>query len=110
MADELNRLAKTDFDPHINTDFSAVISDDENGETQTYSLKLVEVNAVGVKDRDVAAYGRESFSLIFEHPDTNRYLQQGLVKLQHDDLGELLLFIVPMGPTESGMHYEVIFT
>lgn len=48
--------------------------------------------------------GWESFSLLFEGP-ADAPIGQGLVPLEHDDLGRLELFLVPVGPGS----YEAAF-
>ena len=64
----------------------------------------------------------ESVSLLKQNPDLVRQpftveLQahesishrQQMYELSHPDLGELDLFIVPVGPGERGMCYEIVF-
>lgn len=109
MTDTLNKLKADDFQEHINSDFVIKLTD-EAGTESPYSLTLDAVERVGEKERDMAAHGRESFSLIFKNPETERYLMQSTFALHHDSLGVLHLFIVPLGPREDGMYYEVIFT
>jgi len=110
MSDELQQFTKEDFNPHVNSTFVTLIQLEEDEEPQEYSLTLTAVEGVGEKARDVAAHGRESFSLIFENPNLGMYLNQGLVSLTHEELGQLTLFLVPLGPVEDRMRYEVIFT
>ena len=53
--------------------------------------------------------GREPFSLEFTDPDPEHVAQQ-TVNVDHADLGEFDLFIVPLGPSADGMRYEAVFT
>lgn len=50
----------------------------------------------------------EQFSLIFHGP-AEPFLQQQMYTFKHEMLGELLLFIVPIGKRDEGYNYEVIF-
>jgi len=65
-------------------------------------LKLIEVMDLNHSPR------LEQFSLIFSGPMTP-VLPQRIHALRHEKLGELNLFLVPVGPDEQGMRYEVIF-
>lgn len=53
---------------------------------------------------------RRPFSLLFLGPESGQYLRQGTYRLAHDQLDELELFIVPLGPRGGRMQYEAIFT
>lgn len=54
--------------------------------------------------------GRRPFSLLFLGPPSDRYLMQGNCPLAHPAMGELDLFLVPLGPTpERRMKYEAVF-
>ncbi len=109
MSDPIKQLTLSDFEPHIGESFIITLQH-EDETTEAYSLELISVEGVGVKERDEAAFGRESFSLTFCNPDTERYLQQGIYPLHHDDFDNLALFLVPLGVENSSMCYEVIFT
>jgi hypothetical protein len=50
---------------------------------------------------------RRQFSLVFEAPPPVR--AQGTFRLEHDDLGELLLFLVPLSADAEGVRYEAAF-
>ena len=52
---------------------------------------------------------RKQFSLFFTGP-LDRAVPQGVVRLEHGDLGELGLFLVPLGPQEELMRYEAAFS
>lgn len=51
---------------------------------------------------------QEQFSLLFRGPE-DRPLGQGICQMRHEVLGELALFIVPIGLDERGMQYEAVF-
>ncbi len=48
----------------------------------------------------------EQYSMLFVGP-TEPILPQGTYRLRHDQLGELPLFIVPVGRDDEGAQYEV---
>jgi hypothetical protein len=50
---------------------------------------------------------RRCFSLTFEGPD--EYLRQGSYRLRHARLGEVDLFLVPVGKTGHGFQYQSVF-
>lgn len=51
---------------------------------------------------------RHQFSLVLTGP-LDRALPQGTVRLEHEGLGDLLLFLVPLGPAGDTMRYEAAF-
>lgn len=50
----------------------------------------------------------ETFSLFFNGP-IEFFLPQGIRKLKHISLGELDLFLVPVGNDKEGYQYEAVF-
>ena len=69
-------------------------------------LELVEATATGGESD-----AREPFSLVFLGP-VEPTLHQATFSMRHEALGELLLFLVPLGPDEEekGMRYEAVFS
>lgn len=67
-------------------------------------LRLVEVVRKGQGERMGG-----SFSLLWQS-DSDEILPQGSYLIRHDELGELELFIVPVGQASEGVHYEAVFT
>ncbi|MDQ3914905.1 MAG: hypothetical protein M3323_06170 [Actinomycetota bacterium] len=53
--------------------------------------------------------GRVAFRLEFTGP-TEPLLDQRTYRMQHDELGTIEIFIVPVGRDEKGATYEAIFT
>lgn len=51
---------------------------------------------------------RTPFSLVF-HAPPERLVPQQICTLRHPQIGQFELFVVPLGPDEQGMGYEVIF-
>jgi hypothetical protein len=70
---------------------------------------------MAVKLATVSGYGhrqggnREAFSLLFQGP-LQPVLPQGIYRVGHVDLGDLDIFLVPVGPQSDGMGYEAVFT
>lgn len=50
---------------------------------------------------------REPFSVLFRGP-LEPYLSQQMVVLNHQEIGEVELFLVPVNQDESGYYYEAI--
>ena len=62
---------------------------------------------VGITEH-VKTERNEAFSLFFEGP-TAPMFPQGIRKLKHEALGELELFLVPVGRNANGYQYEAVF-
>jgi hypothetical protein len=72
-------------------------------------IVLLEANALTARGGSRGgAMRREPFSLIFRGP-RGPWLPQRIHRLEHDKLGTLDIFLVPIGPDEQGMRYEAIF-
>lgn len=72
------------------------------------SLELVLVVALGRTSERAAEDRPQSFSLEFRGPN-EPILPQQIYRLQHSELGDLDIFLVPIGPDEQGLLYEAIF-
>ena len=88
-------MTRDDFARHVNTSFR--LSD--AGESE---LTLVDVSALRASPR------QETFSLLFRSAG-ERPLPQGTWKLDHAALGQLDIFLVPVGQDEHGRYYEAVF-
>jgi hypothetical protein len=51
---------------------------------------------------------QETFSLFFHGP-AEPFMSQGIHKLKNDRLGELDIFLVPVGQDQDGFQYEAVF-
>lgn len=87
------------FAPHRGTAFDVAGDDDA-----ALVLELVEVNERGAGSPG----GRAQFSLLFRGP-SSPVLAQQIYPLRHAELGELELFLVPVGPIDGGFGYEAAF-
>jgi len=67
-----------------------------------FDLELTEVSELK------AAQGQETFSLLFHGPG-ERFIAQAIHRLHHGRLGELELFLVPVGKVGASFQYEAVF-
>lgn len=95
----LDTLQKESWQALLNQTF------DGSTETGPIRFELVEVTGMGIKP----GAKREPYSLVFRGP-ANPVLKQGIVPLQHTQLGDIDIFLVPIGPDSQGMCYEAVFT
>lgn len=95
------QLTEEDFSRHLHTTFSL------RGEgADALTLELAEVLSYRGGENEQA--GMERFSLFFQGPD-HSMLQQGTYALDHEQLGSLALFLVPVARNERGVRYEAVF-
>ncbi|HEX6391308.1 MAG TPA: hypothetical protein VFZ89_17730 [Solirubrobacteraceae bacterium] len=93
---ELDELEATTFEPHAGDRFAL--------DAAGISFVLEEVTTLAARPD-----GRDPFSLIFRGP-SEPVLPQAIYRLEHDALGALEIFIVPLGVDAGGTRYEAIFT
>jgi hypothetical protein len=74
----------------------------ESPANQTLALELVQVHEANYSPR------LENFSLLFRGPMAP-VLPQRIYRLDHNSLGRLEIFLVPLGPDGEGMQYEAVF-
>lgn len=105
MAEErsLEGLTAADFQPYVESEFRVQVEAAEE-----LPLGLSRVEALGASTDDADPGRREPFSLLF-HGAVEPVLPQRTYRLEHDELGALELFLVPIGPDDAGMRYEAIF-
>jgi hypothetical protein len=100
----LTWLTYDDFADRIGEDFVVTAAADE-----PLTLELVDAvegSAPGGTGPD--GRQRRQFSLVFRGPGAP-VLGQGSRGLVHHAIGELELFLVPIGPDAVGMRYEAVF-
>ena len=66
-------------------------------------LVLIEIEEFGPTPR-----GRNAFSIRFLGP-AQPVLPQAIYALDNAAMGELRIFLVPLGPRDGGMRYEAVF-
>ena len=98
----LDKLQNTDFSPFLNDVFRIQLDGIE-----PIGLELVSVTEAGQRSGPET---RQPFSLQFLGPESHQYLVQHIYRLEHEQMGALDLFIVPLGPEAGRMRYEAIFT
>ena len=91
-------MTRAAFEIHLNTTFR-VIHDGEDD----FDLELIEV-----ADKTPAGFSGEQFSLIFKGRPDLMLLQQTCT-LEHPEMGQVVLFLVPVDQEKDGYHYEAIF-
>ena len=96
---DLATVTKEVFEPHLRTRFRIV------GEHGAIEAELVEVLALKPMRPD----GRPPFSMLFRGP-REPLLAQRIYRVEHDVLGELELFFVPIAQGEVGTTYETILS
>lgn len=100
----LDKLNKADFSQHINESFR--IFNEPFGQVDS---KLIEVSCLGNgSPEDKGEEERSSFSIVFLGPN-EPVLTQRIYPIEHDVMGHLDLFLVPIGPNADGMRYEAVF-
>ena len=95
MAQEFTREL---FEPHIGSNFTMKL---ENAGAAEFELKLESIKDLGSSARHI------QFSMIFTGPQDGP-LRQGIYRIQHRVLGDLDLFLVPVGKDQNGVQYEAI--
>jgi hypothetical protein len=93
-------LTEKEFSQHLNTRFQLKLDD------QKVELELVEVKGYLPQAHEQA--GMERFSVFFDGP-VNARLPQRLYALEHEQMGEFEIFLVPISGNEKGFRYEAVF-
>ena len=92
----------TDFEKHVNQMFRTAI------EEISIDLELIECGRIETA-QPITGDMREPFSLVFRGP-MQPVLNQRVFRLEHAEMGQLDVFLVPIGPDNEGMRYEAVFT
>ena len=94
----LEKMTLEDFTPHLNTTFRLPRPGEE-------PLELELISAVAGDPRATNSY---NFSLVFRG-GLHFLLQQHIFTLEHDQLGTLDIFLVPVSGGPQGYRYEAVF-
>ena len=98
---DLRSVTAQTFLPHRDSEFRIVRQDGA-----AVTLRLRDVDAHGLQAH---APRTEPFSLVFVGPPEPG-LRQGIYQLRHDALGDVELFLVPIGyDVDGGRRYEAVF-
>ena len=93
-------LTEKEFSRHLNSRFKLTLQD------QDLELELIEVKAYLPQANEQS--GMERFSIFFDGPG-NIHLPQGLYRLEHEQMGEFEIFLVPISGDQAGFRYEAVF-
>ena len=85
------------FEGLLNTKFQM-----HYGNSQSAELELVTAMDVGSSQR------QKQFSLVFKGP-LEAPIAQGIYRVDHETLGNLDLFLVPISRDQGGVCYEAVF-
>ena len=85
------------FSRYLNTTFRISV-----GESNTIEAELNTVNDLQLSPQ------QERFAIVFRGP-REPLLDQGTYRFEHDEMGEFILFIVPLRHDDSGTFYEACF-
>ncbi len=91
------RVTKQKFDEQLDTIFTAVWDNADPME-----LRLLAVRGLFSSPRN------EQFAVEFLG-ESERFLGQGVQRLQHSVLGEIDIFITPVNRDSKGFYYEAVF-
>lgn len=86
LSDELNTKFRLSFEPE----------------------KLIELELVEVNESGDAAGQAERFSAVFRGP-LNYFLPQRTYRMEHERLGSVDIFIVPIRKDNESFYYEAVF-
>jgi len=99
----LEKLSYTDFTVHRNSVFNIQLSSEK-----CFDATLIDVSPL--ENKGAEDFGRTPFSLVFHIENKEQLLQQGIYRISHNAMGAFEIFLVPLGPDDSGIRYEAIFT
>ncbi|WP_295435340.1 hypothetical protein [uncultured Thiodictyon sp.] len=102
---DLRSLNHTEFARCLNQTFT--LDPGVPGEVRALPLVLIEVTEHG--SGAAGPHRRQPFCVLFRGPALP-VLPQRTYVMNHDSLGRLEIFLVPLGPDGQGMRYEAVFT
>lgn len=101
MSELVKQLTRQTFDPLVNQPFHVTL------DTGSLPLDLIECKSLGNGRQEKGE--REPFSLVFQGPPAPMLAQQ-IYPVTHSSIGNVEIFLVPLGPAKGGMKYEAVFT
>jgi hypothetical protein len=99
---DVSLLTASHFQPHVGSHFELRADD-------VLDVELLEVDDADGRSGDPLRTARAPFSIVFLGP-RDPVLPQRIYRLEHDELGTLDLFLVPIGRDDAGVRYEAVFT
>ncbi len=98
---DLQTVSADDFDPYKDSIFTIVVGEE--------MVESTLIDVVARKGDTVEGAQRGPFSVLFRVAGDGE-LEQQIYRLEHESMGSLDLFLVPVGPDSEGMRYEAIFS
>lgn len=95
----LQDLTHASFEEHLDTPFRVHFGGEAPLEVVLFQVRLHEAHGGPRK---------QPFSLYFRGP-RQPVLPQQIYRLEHDRMGTMEVFLVPIGPDGQGMGYEAVF-
>ena len=100
---DLSTLTLDSFAPHVGTPFAL------NHPEQQETFTLVQASAGNAHDHPMKK--RDPFSLFFHGSRTDLMFNQQILPLKHEAMGELEIFVVPIGRNDDGtIRYQAVFS
>jgi hypothetical protein len=96
----LEKLTAENFSPLLEQEFQIELE-----HNKTLLVRLIEVS---INNQSEQREGRQSFSIIFRGPRDFPF-EQGTYQVSNETLGEVHIFLVPIGPDEKGLCMEAVF-
>ena len=97
---DLVTLSFEDFEPFIHQRFQVRFNTED-----ILDAELIELVRLDKYDN----LQRQPFSFVLRTNQINEYYPQATFIIIHPDKGELPIFLVPLGPDNTGMSYQAIF-
>lgn len=92
---------QADFSRQLNTNFRVLAES-----PRPVDLELIEVT--GWTTQPEEQQGMERFSILFRGP-SDIFVPQQTYRLAHETMGELDVFLVPVGRESDGFRYQAVF-
>jgi hypothetical protein len=99
---DVSLLTGSYFRRHVGSSFRLRADD-------VVDVELLDVDEIGVGSGAPPQTARAPFSIVFLGP-REPVLPQRIYRLEHEALGTLDLFLVPIGRDDAGVRYEAVFT
>ena len=93
------QLTEAEFSKHVNTNFRVAVE-------PPVDLELTQIKSYLSKENEET--GMERFSAFFSGP-SDRYLDQKIYPIEHEQMGAFDLFLVPVSQDQNGFRYEAVF-
>ena len=97
------KLTKQTFDNITDNKFDIYFNHDE-----PEVCDLIEVSSINAST--VEEGQTQPFAVVFQAPKSTTIYEQNTIKINNTELGEIVLFLVPIGSDENGVRYEAVFT